>query len=323
MRACLEVGANYCDLLSKSREVPGVADAETIEAQLEMDGAFKLAGVTAIPCVGISPGWTTIAAKYVIDQLDSVDRLIIRNIDWLDSDEILACAPPEVILEMWLGPPNPVRLNHGRVEEIDLLSSEELYEFPKPVGRQGIFTQTFGIDGVILNKFAGKPIGHIEEKGAVLSGGLGAKDIWLKVIQQQTSKHKSADNMLELFGRSYVETSADFDFEEACRTGRIRDAAFASAVEVTGMKDGRRVRHTMSCLSTLSRSQESIPWAEPGVFATIGGLVIELVLMLGRSEFNKKGVVAATDIEYPQAMFDRIRRRGQILSEKIELDMVP
>lgn len=317
MRACLQVGAHYCDLLSLSSEVPGTAPAETIEAQLALDGEFRRAGLTAFPCIGISPGWTTIAAKHLVNQFEVVDRLAIRNIDWIDSQELLACAPPSVILEMWLGPPGPVRLRDGRVEPVDLLASEEIYQFPAPIGRQGIFTQTFGIDGIIINKYAGKRIPLIEEKGAVLSGGLGSKDLWIKAIQQQTSKHTGAENMLGLFGKSFV-ASSDIDFRSACDSGRIRNAAFASAVEVTGMCNGERVRHTLSCLSTLEATRRAIPWAEPGVFATIGGLVIELLLMLGRNQFNRRGVFTAASIDDPAEIFRRIGQRGQLLGERIE-----
>jgi hypothetical protein len=317
MKACLRIGAHYCDLLSHSREVPGTLDAETIEAQLEMDEQFKSAGLCALPCLGVSPGWTTVAAKYMIDQLDSVDRLIVRNVDWLDSKELLACAPPFLVMQMWLGPPNPVRLEDGRITEIDLLSSEETYEFPAPVGRRAILASTLGLDMIILHRFAGKPIHVIEEKGALLSGGLSAKDIWIKAIQQQTSKHDGAENMMALFGKSFLPT-VDLDLRKAYETGRIKDGAFASVVEVTGRKGNDNIRHTISCVSTLGRTRELLPWAVPGVFATIGGVLIEMLLKLGRNEFCKRGVLPPTAIDDFQEILKNMRRRGHLLVEKVE-----
>lgn len=286
MRACLKVNAHYCDLFAMCADVPDVPYDETIEAQKELDNSFKAAGIAGVPCIGISPGWTTLSAKHMFAGFDEIDRVVIRNVDWIDSDALLAPAPPKLLLQMWLGPPGPLFMEDGAFKPVDLLLSEEQYEFPPPVGRQGIFAQTLPLDSPILNRYGGKSIRRIDERGAILSGGLGAKDIWLKAIQQQTSRETGTDDFFGLFGKSYEET-AGTDFAEAYRSGRIRDGAFASAVEVTGGQAGVRVRHTVTCVSTLEQTRHLIPWGNPGTFATVGGMVIELILMLGRHECKR------------------------------------
>ena len=85
-------------------------------------------------------------------------------------------------------------------------------------------------------------------------------------------------------------------------------------------RNGEKIRHTIYFVAPLSSSQKRIPWAGPGVWATVGGLVLEFVLMMGRNQFTKKGVLAsATGIDKPGEMLERIKKRGLIISEKIEI----
>ena len=313
MRASLAAGAHYIDLFSLSRAMEGVPDEETLEAQLELDGEFKAAGLAAFPCLGVSPGWTTLTAKYLAAQLDQVDQVIVRNIDWIDSDELLAPAPPPIMLGLWLGPPGPHYLEAGAAVPCDLLASEELYEFPAPVGPQKIYAQAFLSDGVLIGEYAGKPIRRIDERGAVLSGGLGLKDIWLKALHTQTCAGGSGD-LLALLGAAFRDTT-DVDLQVALEEGSIRDGAFVSAVEARGSLGGQPAAITLSCVSTLEAGMKWLPWAPPGVFGTSGGIPIEVLLMVCRGEFTQRGVIPVTSLPDPAEIYRRMRARGHRITE--------
>jgi hypothetical protein len=313
MRACLKAGAHYIDLYSLSHAMEGVPDEETLESQLELDGEFKAAGLAAFPCLGVSPGWTTLAAKFLCGQLDEVDSVVVRNIDWIDSDDLLAPAPPPIMLGLWLGPPGPHYLEGGVPRPTDLFESEELYEFPAPVGAQKIYAQAFLSDGVLIGEYAGKPIRRIDERGAVLSGGLGLKDIWLKALHAQTSTGGSGD-VLTALGAAFRETT-EVDLQAALEDGSIRDGAFASAVEVNGVRGGQPASITLSCVSTLEAGMRWLPWAPPGVFGTSGGIPIEVLLMVCRGEFTERGVIPATSLPDPVELFRRMGVRGHRITE--------
>lgn len=319
MHACLEIGAHYTDLFSWALEGPDVPRSETIDAQLELDDEFKSAGITAIPGLGIAPGWTNIVTPYIIKSLDTVDSVITRTVDWIDSTELLAPVVPWQVFYLWLGPPHPTYIENGEFKKIDLLDSEEEYELPQPIGKQKVYTFAQDPDIVLLDRFSGKPIRHVEAKMAICMGGLNMKDVWIKAISEQTAKHTGTENMFELFGQSLKITT---DFKQLCDEGKLRGGALGCAQEVTGTKDGVAVRHTAYCVTTLDEAMKHIPWAGHQVYGTVGGLVIELMLALCRGEIKRQGVLKTSDLENPEMWFKKMRERGHLLSEKIERDAI-
>jgi hypothetical protein len=66
----------------------------------------------------------------------------------------------------------------------------------------------------------------------------------------------------------------------------------------------------------------NLPWAIHGVYATIGAIPRELILMLGRGEITRRGVVAVASLDNCKEILKRVSARGHILSEKIERVMV-
>jgi saccharopine dehydrogenase-like NADP-dependent oxidoreductase len=319
MQACLKIGAHYTDLFSWAVEGPDVPRSETIDAQLELDEKFKSAGITAIPSLGIAPGWSNLVTRYIIDKLDTVDSVITRTVDWIDSKELLAPVVPWQVFYLWLGPPHPTYIENGQFKKIDLLESEEEYELPRPIGKQKVYTFAQDPDIVLLDRFSGKSIRHVEAKMAICMGGLSMKDVWIKAISEQTSKHVGADNMFELFGQSLKITT---DFKTLCDEGKLKAGALGCSVEVTGAKSGVAVRHTAYCVTTLSESMKHIPWAGHNVYGTVGGMVIELILALCRGELNQQGVLKTASLDNPELWFKKMKARGQLLSEKIERDTI-
>ena len=316
MQTALAVGAHYMDLRSNVMEGPGIPYSETIDAQLDMDEEFKAAGITAFPCLGLSPGWCSMAANYMIDQMESLDTVIFRDVDWLDSTELLAPILPRNLFALWLGPPHPTRIINGKPEKIGLLESEEEYEFPAPAGKHKIYTFTNDPDIIMISRFANKPIPYIEAKMGVCMGGLEMNDVWLKAISEQTCCHAGADDMFDLFGKSF---NYNTNFRELYDQGILKEGILAAAIEVTGKKNGTTVRHTVLHAVTMSEAMKHLPWAAHNVYGTIGGLTIAMALMLCRGEYTRRGVLTAAHLTNEKELFDKkIAERGIILNEKIE-----
>ena len=114
MQACLAVGAHYLDLYAYADGTEGVPDSEKTGAQLKLGPRFEEAGLLALPSLGITPGWTNVAAKVLIDRFDTIDSLVVRMVDWLDSDMLLAPCDPVVLMEQWLGMPGACYTQDGR-----------------------------------------------------------------------------------------------------------------------------------------------------------------------------------------------------------------
>jgi saccharopine dehydrogenase-like NADP-dependent oxidoreductase len=111
------------------------------------------------------------------------------------------------------------------------------------------------------------------------------------------------------------------DMQAALKDGTITDGAFASVVEVMGARGGHLTRLTLSCVSRLQEAIRLVPWAvaAAGVFATVGTVPIEVLLMLCRGEFIERGVLPVTSIKNPMELFERMRGRGHQLAEKSEI----
>ena len=78
LQASLEVGAHYLDLICSPFVLPGVPESETFEGLLAYDDKFKDAGLTAMPGMGMSPGFSDIVALTMAKQLDTVDNVVVR-----------------------------------------------------------------------------------------------------------------------------------------------------------------------------------------------------------------------------------------------------
>lgn len=317
MEACLKEGAHYLDLFGLPSEGPGVSRSETVGAQLELDGDFMVQGLLALPSVGMSPGWTSLAADYMIAGMDTVESVVIRWADWLDTTAFIAPISPVVLFEEWFGAPYPLCIQDGVPTEVDLLESEEEYEFPQPVGSMPVYTVTAHPDIVLIPRFCDKPIGRVEEKGGIVIGSLTMKDIWIKAFRAQCAKTapEPDDSAEERFVSAFM---APIEFFRLYESGELKDAALSFTTEAIGTKRGQPIKHTCCYTSTLELAQKHLPWASHSVYGTVGGMVIELVLGLGRGKIGERGVLSVSKLADTNWLWKGMAARGQVMTERIE-----
>lgn len=321
MKACLREKCHYLDLFASPYEGNGVAKEETIDAQFELDQAFREAGLLALPSVGMSPGWTSLAAEYMMNGMDEVDDVIIRWGDWVDTDELLAPISAITLMHEWFGAPSPIRTLDDKADHVDLVDSEEEFDFPAPIGTRKIYTVTAHPDIVLIPKFADKKIHICEEKGGFFMHKYQMKDIWLKCMQQATSRQgdeKGEVNIMEEMSRGLVPS---VEYDALLKAGKIRDHAVCFSCEARGRKDGTQISHICYYTSTLQVSLSHLPWASPAVYGTIGGMPIELILAIGRGQLTHTGVWSVGKLGITQSLNRAMAKRGQILTERIEKTM--
>jgi hypothetical protein len=318
MEACLRAGAHYLDLYAYADGTQGVPDEEKTGAQLSLCPRFEEAGLLALPSLGITPGWTNVAAKVLTDRFDAIESLVVRMVDWLDSDMLLAPCDPVVLVEQWLGIPGSCTTEDGEAVGRDLVDTEESYEFLPPAGEQRILSTTNDNATQQMLALSRVPIPHMEEKFAVLSGGRSMKDIILTIVARATAEHRSSDDMIALFGSCFELCTNDMHVGEAHAAGLIRDAAFGNSLEVTGTRSGRRERHTIQTVASLEATLALMPWAPPGVLATIVEPVA-LTLMLARGQIEERGVRLAPDLASAPAVLEAVREWGMPVEERVDV----
>lgn len=134
MSSCLEAGVNYIDLGS---------DVETVRIQKSLDKNFRDRGITAIVGMGCSPGMINIMAKRAAEELDYVEKIIMRE-GWIDLTDYGSANIPlpvpysfdtiadefEDKVEIWT--------DKGLIL-VEALSGAEIVEFPEPIGRQKVY----------------------------------------------------------------------------------------------------------------------------------------------------------------------------------------
>lgn len=320
MEAAIAVRAHYIDLFASPYEAEGVPYSETIDAQFDLDQDFAAAGLTAEPSIGISPGWTALAAQKAIDSLDTVDHVVIRFFDWVDTDELFLPVSPYVIMHEWLGAPYPVRIVNGEVVEADLLESAESFDFLEPLGERTVYTVTAHPDIVLIERFAGKPIGRLEEKFGIGLGNLSTTDVLFKAPQRAAVAQGSARTENNLIESLEAEFIPPFQYESLVEDGRIRAAHATYTTEVAGVKDGRRERHISYYSVTPETVEEKLPGVAGPVYATVGGTPIEIVLTLGRGEMTERGVRSIGQLENREQLLERLADRKIDIVERIIVD---
>ena len=321
MRACIREKCHYLDLFASPYEGNGVTREETIGAQFELDEQFRAIGRLALPSVGMSPGWTSLAAEYMMDTMDTVEDVIIRWGDLVDTEEPLAPISAITLMHEWMGAPSPVRTHDDKPEYVNLLESEETFRFPEPIGERKIYTVTAHPDIVLIPRFSDKKIRICEEKGGVFLHNMQMKDIWIHCMQQAASKQgdeKSELNIMEEMSKGLIPAVR---YNELLQEGKIHDHAVCFSCEVRGRKDDAAVSHICYYTATLKESLKHLPWASPAVYGTVGGMPVELVLALGRGELKQTGVMSVGKLGIAPELNKKMAKRGQILTEKIERTM--
>jgi saccharopine dehydrogenase-like NADP-dependent oxidoreductase len=134
MRGCLQASVHYVDL--------GGLFHVTRE-QLELDGEFRAAGLTAILGLGSAPGKTNLLAAAAARRLGEAPRSLEI---WAATRDSAAADHPfpapysvrTLLDELQM---RPMVLRDGELVDVEPVSGEAEHEFPEPVGRaRGIYT---------------------------------------------------------------------------------------------------------------------------------------------------------------------------------------
>lgn len=128
MKACLESRTHYIDMASNG--------PKWLLKQLDWDPLFKEKGIIGIMGIGCDPGFSNIAARYAVDQLDTVDAIMIRDGDnsVVDYDGFCAYFSPQTAIKECLAKPNYWTADKGEQFFPDPFFNKEEFEFPEPIG---------------------------------------------------------------------------------------------------------------------------------------------------------------------------------------------
>ena len=318
LKACLESSAHYVDLASWPFNLEGVPEEVTMDALLAFNDEAKAQGITAITNAGCSPGFTDILVHHIANQMDAVDKVVIRYVDRLEANDLVFVSWGFANLAAYLASPLLV-WDNGKLIEKGLLESSEEYQFPEPVGRACVYTVTFPELATItryLPEVTGKSVKYVEQKGALETTDMSMKDIWVDALNRVCKKMPNIEkgNLIELMAAEFIQPS---DFESACKAGIVSDEIMAVAVEVTGKKNSQTLCRTITGMVTLKEAQKHVPWTNALSYFTALNATVT-VLMIGRRSLKRPGVGTTWHISEPAEYLKEVERRGVRIIEKTE-----
>lgn len=319
MKGALLAGANYMDLYAMSADIPGTPYEETIDAQLELDEEFKKAGLVALPSEGVAPGWVNLVTKTITDKMDTVEEVAIRSITWLEGKKLIAMGPKELSVLMTLRLEPSSYYKDGKIIELEELDDGEDYVFPSPACSKHIYMESVGCVEAMIRKYTGKNIGKIWHRGGIFGGTSDVKDLVFRAVREQVLKHPDTEemNLVSVLADSLT-SMANADYKSALETGELTDGADTAVVEVTGTKDGHRIIHKASFISTVHEAVKHIPWVGSGAYGTVGSMPFVLAKMILRGEIKEKGVIPPAMLPNAEKIFAQIEAGGHILAESVE-----
>jgi len=313
MEGCLAAGTHYMDLNGGPFEVPGVIPrTDTIDAQFELDRPFAEAGLTAVSCAGVAPGWVDLAARRAVEGMSGAEAVTVRWVEWNDGTELVSTVGPDLIANFNM--PTPMRWEDGEVVEVDLIASEEVYEWPE-LGPIPVFTGFMHPEMRTMHNL-GAGLRRVEVKSGLCNGRWrSSPEIWVEALRRQLAEGGEPAPLAEMLGRSFVPPER---YEEALADGIVSEGAFAVCVEVLGEREGRTVRHTQGLMATLAEAREAIPWGTHMVYATSGSTPVVLLPMLGAGEISRAGVVGVGALPEWRQILEAVQARGLRTWERLE-----
>ena len=128
MEACLETGTHYLDMAAGGpRDVVGTAD---VDEELALDARFRDKGLAALVFFGIDPGASDVFARYLYDELDTVESLTVLDGDngAVEGYDVACGFSPDTMIEECLLPPQSFA--DGRLVRHEPLTRTFEFDFP-------------------------------------------------------------------------------------------------------------------------------------------------------------------------------------------------
>ncbi|MEY4705688.1 MAG: hypothetical protein RL042_1893 [Nitrospirota bacterium] len=218
LRAALRLRTHYLDMAAHLAENPFQAE------QLRFETRFRDIRRTAVITAGVAPGLTNLLIAAGADLLDTVETVHVRLYEATESDSPVSQWSADVAFDEAVSQPRLYRQGHFRLGQ--RFSDREIFRFPAPIGPVGVVLAAQ--DEVVT-------VPHVIPL-RTMDAKIGGADIeQLRRWYRQGKLRKSRGLVPAQFPR----TPTPARVHQLLHQGILRNARFAAAVVVTGMKRGQ------------------------------------------------------------------------------------
>ena len=299
MGACLEAGCGYVDPWALSPA--GSTEKPGILAQLDLDGAWKDRGLTAVVSMGSDPGISSLMARAAADRLATVEE--IRILKAAAGRGALAGYPlysRAVFLRDALSP--PIVWEDGRAAKQPYVSGEEDYAFPEPVGTRHVYA-FYHEEVLTLPRRLGRPVGRVVYKHDI------NPDLVRAAVSLQALGLLAEDRRIQVAGARMAFRDAFLDtFPEPSTLTAPVEGCLAIVSEAVGAKrDGERARVRGTIVVDHREANRKLGTTAER-FLTAGAMTAAMGL-LTEGKTLRPGVLAAEELP-PEAIQGELAARG-------------
>lgn len=300
-RAAAKAGVNYIDLGS-----------EETQAQLALHDEFKKKGVTAIPGVGTAPGADNIMARYLVDKLDTVESIHLKdgNIDLNANEHSRALhwsyAIDGILDEFAL---NATPLLNGKMASIPGMSGMENFTFHEPVGTVAIGYTPHCEPETLARSFKDKGIKNVTWK-------IGFHPDFMQKCKFLVDLGFNSREPINIKGQMVApkDVLLHLLYNQPEETLKQPEYRAEIVVIVEGVEAGRKVEYSASLFaspkaveamkSPFKKAKQAVPIARVGVYAAIVGLI------LARGQAEEKGCLPPEVCIPPELFLKEAAKRG-------------
>jgi lysine 6-dehydrogenase len=277
IQSALQAGVSFVDLIFGWRF-----------GQSRINSAAKKKGITIVPACGLAPGLTNILAMDAVERMDSVDEVHIKVGGIPERPR-----PPlnyrivfsfEAVLEEYIRKAKIVK--NGKLTEAEALSGLETINFPQPIGK----LECFYTDGLSTLTETIRNVKEMDEKTIRWPGH--AAQIRTLIECGLLEVHPVHVNGQRIVPREFVSKVVS----ERIRLEKEKDLTVLR-VDVTGKREGRRVRHRYQMVDHYDSELKLTSMARTTAFPCSVA-----AQMLGEGLIHKRGLVP------PELAFDKALR---------------
>ncbi|MCK4718159.1 MAG: saccharopine dehydrogenase NADP-binding domain-containing protein, partial [Thermoplasmata archaeon] len=294
LKAVIEAGKDYSDI-SFMPEDPR-----------ELDGLAKEKDVTAVVDCGVAPGMSNMIVGRLHEELDRTDEVLIfvGGLPTIRTWPYEYKAPfsPIDVIEEYTRPARYMR--DGRRVTMPALSEPEMVELPgvgtlEAFNTDGLRSLLFTIDCPDMKEKTLRYPGHVDKMLVLRETGL----FGTEMVEAGGVKVRPVDLTCALLFPMWKS-----DNEEEFTIMRV---------QVTGRKDGRRVRHTYDLLDRTDRNTGISSMAR-----TTGFPVAIMARLMLNGEYKERGVMVpefiGKDVNIFRTVLDELKVRGVVFHHSEE-----
>ncbi len=295
LRAALRLRSHYLDLDAHLTRNPFRPE------QLRYDRRFVQKNRCALITAGASPGLTNLLEARAIETMDTVETVRIRLYESIESDDPISQWSPDVSFDEAVSRPRIVR--EGRFAFGKRFGEPETFRFPRPIGETRVVLAAQD-EVCILPHYV-----SVREMDAKIGGNeIDRLRRWYR--QGKLSRSRG------LVGSRFPKTPTPRQVARLIKRGDLRNARFAAAVIVRGVKDDEpiEVRWDAS-FPTLYQLRMRGLHATPIAYATAN--VAALFIKHFPREMSGVHPPGGLPAEVRQAVLADVRTRGIGLKMKV------